>query len=113
MAFDTIIRSPRLDVGGALDGPALADPVHGGEGEDDDLAGPEGPGLGVLVHHVVAVGEVLVLPFVTVHRVRDGRVSLWKDYWDQTALYSAAPAAWVEGLASADTSWLFDATSLV
>jgi limonene-1,2-epoxide hydrolase len=60
-----------------------------------------------------ASGEVLELPFVSVHRVRDGRVSLWKDYWDQNALYSAAPAAWVEGLASADTSWLFDATGLV
>jgi len=58
-------------------------------------------------------GEVLVLPFVSVHKVRDGRVSLWKDYWDQNALYAAAPAAWVEGLASADTSWLFDATGLV
>jgi limonene-1,2-epoxide hydrolase len=60
-----------------------------------------------------ASGEVLELPFVSVHRVRDGRVSLWKDYWDQSALYSAAPAAWVEELASADTSWLFDATGLV
>ena len=58
-------------------------------------------------------GEVLVLPFVSVHRVRDGRVSLWKDYWDQNALYAAAPAAWVEGLAGADTSWLFDATGLL
>ena len=58
-------------------------------------------------------GEVLVLPFVSVPRVRDGRVSLWKDYWDQNALYAAAPAAWVEGLAGADTSWLFDATGLV
>ena len=58
-------------------------------------------------------GEVLVLPFVSVHKVRDGRVSLWKDYWDQNALYAAAPAAWVEGLAAADTSWLFDATGLV
>jgi limonene-1,2-epoxide hydrolase len=60
-----------------------------------------------------ASGEVLELPFVSVHRVRDGRVSLWKDYWDQNALYAAAPAAWVEGLAEADTSWLFDATGLV
>jgi limonene-1,2-epoxide hydrolase len=60
-----------------------------------------------------ASGEVLELPFVSVHRVRDGRVSLWKDYWDQNALYSVAPAAWVEGLAGADTSWLFDATGLV
>jgi ketosteroid isomerase-like protein len=60
-----------------------------------------------------ASGEVLELPFVSVHRVRDGRVSLWKDYWDQSAFYSVAPAAWVEGLAGADTSWLFDATGLV
>jgi ketosteroid isomerase-like protein len=60
-----------------------------------------------------ASGEVLELPFVSVHRVRDGRVSLWKDYWDQNALYSVAPAAWGEGLAGADTSWLFDATGLV
>jgi limonene-1,2-epoxide hydrolase len=60
-----------------------------------------------------ASGEVLELPIVSVHRVRDGRVSLWKDYWDQSAFYSVAPAAWVEGLAGADTSWLFDATGLV
>jgi len=58
-------------------------------------------------------GEVLVLPFVSVHRVRDGRVSLWKDYWDYGALTAAAPAAWLDSLATADTSWLFDATSLV
>ena len=60
-----------------------------------------------------ATGEVLDLPFVTVHRVRDGRVSLWKDYWDYSALTSAAPAAWLDSLAGADTSWLFDATQLV
>jgi limonene-1,2-epoxide hydrolase len=58
-------------------------------------------------------GEVLQLPFVSVHRVRDGRVSLWKDYWDYAALTRAAPAAWLESLADADTSWLFDATALV
>jgi len=60
-----------------------------------------------------ATGEVLELPFVSVHRVRDGKVSLWKDYWDYAALTSAAPSAWLEGLATADTSWLFDATGLV
>ena len=60
-----------------------------------------------------ATGEVLELPFVSVHRVRDGQVSLWKDYWDYAALTSAAPAAWLEGLATADTSWLFDASGLV
>ena len=58
-------------------------------------------------------GEVLQLPFVSVHRVRDGRVCLWKDYWDYNALTSAAPAAWLDSLAAADTSWLFDATGLV
>ena len=60
-----------------------------------------------------ASGEVVLLPFATVHRVRDGRVSLWKDYWDYNAIMTAAPASWVDGLASADTSWLFDATGLV
>jgi limonene-1,2-epoxide hydrolase len=60
-----------------------------------------------------ATGEVLHLPFVSVHRVRDGRVTLWKDYWDYNALTSAAPSAWLESLATADTSWLFDANGLV
>jgi limonene-1,2-epoxide hydrolase len=78
------------------------------------LTGPDGDA--VYEHSetwTFATGEVLVLPFVSVHRVTDGRVSLWKDYWDQNALYSVAPAAWVESLATADTSWLYDATGEV
>ena len=55
-------------------------------------------------------GEVVELPFVSVHRVRDGKVALWKDYWDFGAIMNNAPAEWVEGLASADTSWVYDAT---
>nr|WP_040510956.1 nuclear transport factor 2 family protein [Gordonia soli] len=55
-------------------------------------------------------GESVVLPFVTVHRVADGRITLWKDYWDATTLVSAAPAEWMTQLASADTDWLYDAT---
>jgi len=58
-------------------------------------------------------GEVVLLPFATVHRVRDGRVCLWKDYWDYNAIMTTAPAAWVDSLATADTSWLFDASGLV
>ncbi len=58
-------------------------------------------------------GEVLHLPFATVHKVRDGRVSLWRDYWDYNALTTAAPQEWQDGLLTADTSWLFDATGLV
>ena len=57
-----------------------------------------------------ASGEVFTLAFVTVHRVRDGRVCLWKDYWDYGAIMNNAPSSWVESLATADTSWLYDAT---
>ena len=35
---------------------------------------------------------------------------LWKDYWDYGAIMNNAPAAWVESLADADTSWVYDAT---
>ncbi|GAA3712565.1 nuclear transport factor 2 family protein [Gordonia hankookensis] len=59
-----------------------------------------------------ASGEVAVLPFVTVHRVVDGKVTLWKDYWDAATLINSAPATWMDDLAKADTSWVFDATGL-
>ena len=55
-------------------------------------------------------GESVVLPFVSVHRVRGEVITLWRDYWDYTTLMNAAPAAWVEMLMSADTPWLYDAT---
>ncbi|AZG44631.1 nuclear transport factor 2 family protein [Gordonia insulae] len=55
-------------------------------------------------------GEVAVLPFVTVHRIRDGQIILWKDYWDSATLIQNAPPTWMSDLASADTSWVFDAT---
>ena len=58
-----------------------------------------------------------VLRFVTVHKVRDengaDKVSLWKDYWDMGGLVAQAPPTWLEDLAKADTSWVFDATGLV
>ena len=60
-----------------------------------------------------ASGEVVELPFVSVHRVRDGQVTLWKDYWDFGAVQNAAPPDWMERLYQADTSWMFDATGLV
>jgi limonene-1,2-epoxide hydrolase len=58
-------------------------------------------------------GESFTLDFVTVHKVRDGRVCLWKDYWDYGAIMNNAPASWVEALAYADTSWVYDATGQV
>lgn len=58
-------------------------------------------------------GESAVLQFVTVHRVVDGRITLWKDYWDMSALANHAPPTWLDDFAAADMSWVFDATGLV
>ncbi|MDH6194250.1 limonene-1,2-epoxide hydrolase [Mycobacterium frederiksbergense] len=60
-----------------------------------------------------ASGESAVLKFVTVHRVENGKVTLWKDYWDMAALANHAPPDWLENFATADMSWVFDATGLV
>jgi limonene-1,2-epoxide hydrolase len=58
-------------------------------------------------------GETAVLQFVTVHRVDDGKVSLWKDYWDMGSMTAQAPPTWLEDLAKADVSWVFDATEFL
>ncbi len=44
-------------------------------------------------------GEVVSLPFVTIHVVEDGKVKLWRDYWDLGTLMNGAPAWWIEHLA--------------
>lgn len=58
-------------------------------------------------------GETAVLPFVSVHKIVDGKVALWKDYWDMGTMTAQAPSDWLEGLMSADMSWMFDATGLI
>jgi limonene-1,2-epoxide hydrolase len=62
-------------------------------------------------------GEQGVLRFVTVHKVvpqnGEAKIALWKDYYDLTTLTSFAPPNHFEGLATGDTSWIFDATGLV
>lgn len=58
-------------------------------------------------------GERAVLSFVSVHKVVDGRITLWKDYWDFGALLNHAPKDWMQQLQSADMSWMFDATGLI
>ncbi len=58
-------------------------------------------------------GESAILKFVTVHRVENGRITLWKDYWDMGALVNHAPPSWLDDFANADMSWVFDATGLV
>ncbi|CAN5787895.1 nuclear transport factor 2 family protein [soil metagenome] len=60
-----------------------------------------------------ASGESAVLRFATVHKVVDGKITVWKDYWDMSALANHAPPTWLEDFAEADMSWMFDATGLV
>jgi len=58
-------------------------------------------------------GESAVLQFVSVHRVENDKVTLWKDYWDMGALANHAPPTWMADFATADMSWIFDATGLI
>lgn len=58
-------------------------------------------------------GETGTLHFVSVHRVENGKVTVWKDYWDMAALQGFAPATWMDDLMTADMSWIFDATGMV
>ncbi|OBI99071.1 nuclear transport factor 2 family protein [Mycobacterium asiaticum] len=58
-------------------------------------------------------GEKGVLRFVTVHKVVDGKITVWKDYWDFNSLVAFAPPNHFEHLAGGDTSWIFDASALV
>lgn len=58
-------------------------------------------------------GESATNRFVSVHRVENGKITLWKDYWDMATLASSAPPSWQEDLMNADMSWMFDATELV
>ncbi len=58
-------------------------------------------------------GESAVLQFVTVHKVLDGQLTVWKDYWDFGALANHAPPDWMQQLQAADMSWMFDATGMI
>lgn len=44
-------------------------------------------------------GEVVSLPFVSIQVVEDGKLKLWRDYFDLGTLLSNAPAWWIERLA--------------
>jgi ketosteroid isomerase-like protein len=58
-------------------------------------------------------GESAVMKFVTVHRVENGKITLWKDYWDMGALTATGPPTLMEDWMAADMSWIFDATGLI
>ncbi|WP_372510573.1 limonene-1,2-epoxide hydrolase family protein [Mycobacterium riyadhense] len=90
------------------------EPLAGYENHDGLLVS-DGPD--VMYEHsetwTFRTGEQGVLRFVTVHKVIDGKVTLWKDYWDMASLTSFAPPNHFEGLENVDTSWIFDATGLI
>ena len=44
-------------------------------------------------------GETIVNHFVTVHELRDGKIKLWRDYWDLGSMLAPAPKWWIERLA--------------
>jgi len=62
----------------------------------------------VIVEHTETwhfeTGEKVVNDFLTVHEVRDGKIALWRDYWDLGTLMQQAPAWWIERLAAYDGS---------
>jgi hypothetical protein len=56
-------------------------------------------------------GETANSPIVSVPKVCEGKVSLWKDYWDLNAI---ASTTWFQSsLAAGDMSWVFDASGLI
>ena len=57
-------------------------------------------------------GEVVQLPFVSVMHVDDGRITLWKDYWNYSTLMDGAPQWWHERLANADLWWVSEVPPL-
>lgn len=90
--------------------------------ENEDLAGWANQdvlmltnGVDVMYEHLVIYkssnGDIARNPIVSVHKVIDGKVALWKDYWDLNAI---ANATWLQSsLSGADMSWVFDATGLI
>jgi len=44
-------------------------------------------------------GEVVSLPFVSIHVIEGGKIKLWRDYWDLATLMNGAPQWWLDRLA--------------
>ena len=45
-------------------------------------------------------GEVVSLPFVSVHVIENGMITLWRDYWDLGTLMNGAPDWWLERISN-------------
>jgi len=46
-------------------------------------------------------GEKLVNQFTTIHVVENGKIKLWRDYWDLNTMMAQAPQWWLERIAKA------------
>ena len=55
-------------------------------------------------------GDTVLLRFVSVHKVVDDKITLWKDYWDYVAIMNNAPESWLTAVAEGDLSWIYGAT---
>jgi ketosteroid isomerase-like protein len=67
-------------------------------------------GDSVLIEHTETwhfeTGEHLTNQFVTVHEVRNGKVTLWRDYWDLGTMMAQAPKWWIERIAQhSEAEW--------
>jgi len=49
-------------------------------------------------------GEIIPLPFLSIHVVRDTRFMLWRDYSNMATVLENAPQWWLEHIMKADTS---------
>ncbi len=47
-------------------------------------------------HH--RTGERATLPVAAVFKFRDGKICLWRDYWDAKTLFAQQPASWLPDL---------------
>lgn len=53
-------------------------------------------------HH--PTGERASLPVMAVFRFRDGKIALWRDYWDMNTLIQQQPAGWLERVTAAHSA---------
>jgi len=45
--------------------------------------------------------HVVSLPFVSVHVIHGGKITLWRDYWNLPTLMAGAPQWWIEHITAA------------
>ena len=49
-------------------------------------------------------GEIVKLPFTSIHEYNDqGKIKLWRDYWDMGTLMNNVPSWWIEQIMAANT----------